>query len=197
MFHARKFGVILLALAAPAVAAAESQDSALCTFVKRVLADQPAEFAAFKGALAKNDQYKTMFDGTATPDAKMTCTLHVRRKVGKNVFGPLYGCSRYDLKTKAAKALYVRYTNELKSCFPGAAIIETIPKASDETTTWQWRAKTGDFAVKLEASNGASMLAALVNGRPITDKVKSAMSVSVDIEDLSATRPGASIPEIP
>jgi hypothetical protein len=173
---------------------AQAQESQLCSFVKRVLAERPGEFAKFKGALTQSVQSETTFHGTVAPDSTSKCLLNVRRQYSpKEILEPTYSCTRFDLSSEAAKALYVRYMKELGPCLSGTTVTEEFPKPDGETLTWKWKARTADYLVELEATNGIYMMTALVNRKPLTDLK---MTVTVTIRDLSPPRPGAVIPTL-
>jgi hypothetical protein len=171
---------------------AKGQDAPLCAFAKRVLAERPSEFAAFKGARDPNDRKEMSFTGTVAPDETTKCTLHVRRKIGPRILSPLYGCTKFALEPEAAKALYEQHKAELATCFEGATVGETFPdKAVEPMLTWTWEAKTADYSAELEVSNGLDLLAKMFAGKPETDLK---MAVSLTITDLSPTPPGAVMP---
>jgi hypothetical protein len=174
---------------------AEGQDPPLCAFAKRVLAERPAEFAAFKGGRDPIDKHEMSFTGTVTPDETTTCTLHVRRKIGPQILQPIYVCTKFQLEPDAGKALYEQHKAELATCFDGATFDETFPKTENEPMlTWTWVATTPEYSAKLEASNGLDLLQKMFNGKPETDLK---MAVSLTITDLSPTPPGAVMPEEP
>jgi hypothetical protein len=191
----RPLFTLLLALGLLSSPRAEAQDPPLCTFAKRVLSERPAEFTKLKGAPSPNDRHGTTFTGTAVPDGSTKCNLHVRRKIGPQVLAPLYDCTKFNLGIEEAKALYVRYMGELRSCLSGATVSESFPKATDATLTWKWKAQTVEYSAELEVSNGTYLMLNLLAGKPATDHLK--MAVSLKISDLSPPRPGATIPVIP
>lgn len=190
----RPICIILLALGLLSSFRAEAQDPPLCAFAKRVLAERPSEFARLKGAVSPNDRSGLTFAGTAVPDGSTRCNLYVRRKAGPEILQPSYGCTRLRLGIVEARALYVRYMTELRSCFSGATVSERFPKAADPTLTWTWRAETREYSVGLELSNGIYLMQNLIAGKPPTDHLT--MSVSLTIFDRSPPRPGATIPEM-
>jgi hypothetical protein len=174
---------------------AVGQDAPLCAFAKRVLAERPSGFAAFKGARDPNDRNEMSFTGTAAPDEATKCTLHVRRKIGPQILPPLYACTKFQLEPDAGKALYEQHKAELTTCFEGASVRETLPdEAVEPMLTWTWEAKTADYSAKLEVSNGLDLLAKMFEGKPETDLK---MAVSLTITDLGPTPPGAVMPEQP
>jgi hypothetical protein len=128
------------------------------------------------------------------PDGTNKCLLNIRRQYSpREILAPSYSCTKFDLSTEDAKALYVRYMKELGPCLSGTTVTEEFPKADGETLTWKWKAQTADYLVELEATNGIYMMTALVNRKPLTDLK---MTVTVKILDLSPARPGAVIPTL-
>jgi hypothetical protein len=102
--------------------------------------------------------------------------------------------SRTTFGIVEAKELYARNATELRSCFSGATISESFPKATDSTLTWKWKAQTVEYSAELEVSNGIYLMQNLLAGKPATDHLK--MSVGLSIRDLSPPPPGATIPEL-
>jgi hypothetical protein len=177
----------------PSALGAEAQDAPLCTFAKKVLAERPAEFAKFKGDPHRYGVKGITFVGTITPDEGTECSLHIRRKSGANVLAPAYFCTKSNLKMSD----YTRYVGELRSCFSGAVVSESPPEEKDSMLSTSWTAQTADYSVKLHATNGYYVAQSVRDGKPITEETKSTLAVTIEIEDLSPARPGATIPEMP
>jgi hypothetical protein len=159
---------VLYAGASAAQSAGKAADAPLITFVKKVIAAAPGEFAGLKGeedtTLGKDNH--NMFKGTLAPDGDSKCTLHTRRG-DKMENPPLYSCQLGPSLTLGdAKPVYEKTAAELRAGFPNWKFEEK--KEGDESKreeSWTLSAEQAGFTVKLNLYDWGN-LADMLNGKP-------------------------------
>lgn len=159
---------VLYAGASAAQSAGKAADAPLITFVKKVIAAAPGEFAGLKGeedtTLGKDNH--NMFKGTLAPGADSKCTLYVRR--GKNMeLTPDYNCHLGPTQTlQDAKPVYEKAAAELRAAFPKWKFKEE--RTGDESKreeNWTLTAEQPGFTVELNLADWG-LLADLLSGKP-------------------------------
>jgi hypothetical protein len=97
-------------------------ESPFCSFVRKVVAAAPGEFAEFKGeedTLNGAVTDHTIFKGTLVPDSTSDCSLFIRHKEDEKVIPPTYYCVLGPFRTVAdATPVYEKDAAELRACFP-------------------------------------------------------------------------------
>ncbi|MBZ5703414.1 MAG: hypothetical protein LAN84_16395 [Acidobacteriia bacterium] len=126
---------------APKPGAAQGSDLSLCTFVKKIVAAAPGEFAELKGqedTIGGAIKDHTLFQGTLLPGPSAECTLFIRRKDGSQILPPLYFCALGSPRPLAdAKPLYEKDVAELRACFPSWPFTEKREgNESDRKEVW-------------------------------------------------------------
>jgi len=144
-------------------AAAQTSETALCDFVKKIIAARPTGFAAFKGKVKDKDSVvSNLFMGTLTPSSDSTCDLYFRSKVTERISTTKYICNLGPLRNFTdAKRFYDQAGSDLRACFPRAAFEESKdgdPANSGKSWNWYLETKQPGYTLDLSMSNFESLL---------------------------------------